>query len=1046
MNQCGLPKLMALELFKPFIMNKLLEKGIVQNIKSAKKMVENQDDKVWEVLEEVTKNHPVLLNRAPTLHRLGIQAFMPVLVEGKAIRLHPLVCVAFNADFDGDQMAVHVPLSKIAQAEAKYLMLSTNNILSPANGKPIVTPTQDIILGLYCLSREPLEKTTDDKKLPKYSSSAEVILAYDNKKVDITTPILFKPKRSEKYIKTTVGRVFINEEMPEELEFINEVISKKNLSKIIFDIFKKYGAYITIQMLDNIKRLGYHYSTLMGITIGLGDLVEIPKKSEIINRASELEEKARRQFYNGQITEQERYNKIVSIWSEAVEQVKKVVMDHLKKVDDGNNSLYLMADSGARGSVDQIRQLAGMRGLMAKPSGKIIELPIKASFKDGLTVLEYFISTNGARKGLADTALKTANAGYLTRRLVDVAQDVVIRIKDCGTINGITVTALKSTEGEKVLETLKQRIVGRVSLETIVHPGTGEVLVEANQLITDEIAEAIESASIERVDIRSVLTCEAEDGICALCYGQNLALGKMAEVGEAVGVMAAQSIGEPGTQLTMRTFHLGGVAAGGGVNDIKLSYPVIVEEMPKHIIYKEKEIIVYRDDVLPVRKIITRIPLEKDVKPVQADGMWVNKGEEIAQNKDKSVMLKTPATGIIRYNKEKNEILIIGEDHRVSLPIGAKLKVKVGDILDANTLIAETDPFNEPILAEIDGRIKYQDVVLGRTMREEHDISGLLIKKIVEDKEKLLQPAILIETKKNGEVIQIDLPYDSYLMVDDGEKVVAGQIIAKIPTEASKTKDITGGLPRVEELVEARIKKSGRAVISEIEGQVDLPERKKGSLTRKIIVTNPNGTFKEYEVPVGRHLKVHKGDFVKAGDKLIDGQVNPHDILNVKGEKELATFLIREIQEIYCSQNVEINDKHFEIIIRQMLRKFEITEIGDTNFLLKEKVSKQAFNKENERVIKAGGKPAKVRPVLLGITRASLETESFISAASFQETRQVLTTAAIGGMVDNLRGLKENVIIGHLITCGTGLRSYKNEKITDDEIIEKIDKNLVQVQ
>ncbi len=999
MNQCGLPKLMALELFKPFIMNKLLEKNIVHNIKSAKKMVESHDEKVWAVLEEVIENHPVLLNRAPTLHRLGIQAFMPQLVEGKAIRLHPLVCAAFNADFDGDQMAVHIPLSKIAQAEARHLMMSTNNILSPSNGKPIVTPTQDIILGLYCLTRNPFEKTKDPRKLPHFNNCDEIILAFEHQRYDLNTSIMFKSEKTVNYIETTIGRVLLNDELPKEIEFINEVISKKNLSKIINRFFKEKGQYITVLLLDSLKKLGYHYSTIMGISIGLGDLIEVPAKKEIIARANELEEKARKQFYNGQITEQERYNQIVSVWSEAVEKVKKVVMEHLATIDNGNNSLFLMADSGARGSVDQIRQLAGMRGLMAKPSGEIIELPIKASFKEGLSVLEYFISTNGARKGLADTALKTAGAGYLTRRLVDVAQDVVIRAEDCETLNGIIVSALKSSEGEKELETLKQRIVGRVSLETIKHQGTGEIIVNANDIITEDAADAIEREGIERVEIRSVMTCELKEGVCAKCYGLNLATGRMIEAGEAVGIMAAQSIGEPGTQLTMRTFHLGGVATGGGVNDIKRNYSVIVEELPKHIIKKDKDVIIYRDDFLVVRKILTEILLEKDVRQALADDMWVNKGDIVAQNKDKSIVITAPAAGILRYFKEKNKLLIIGEENKVSLPIGSKLCVEKGKILEPLTLIAEADHFNEPILAEISGKIIYQDIMPGRTVKEEHDISGLLIKKVIEDREKQLQPLIIIEDKKKGVSVTIDLPYESNLIVDEGDEVRAGDIIAKIPSAASKTKDITGGLPRVEELVEARIKKLGRAVISEIDGEVSLPEHKKGTATRKIVVKNQqNDMVREYEVPVGRYLKVHNGDQVKAGNQLIDGQVNPHDILRVKGEKELANFLIREIQEVYCGQNVEINDKHFEVIIRQMLRKYEIIDSGETNFLLKEKVSKQQLYYENDRVVKIGGKQAKARAVLLGITRASLETESFISAASFQETRQVLTDAAIASI------------------------------------------------
>jgi len=1051
MNQCGLPKIMALELFKPFIMNKLVEKKIVNNINGAKKLVDKASPEVWDVLDEVIQNHPVLLNRAPTLHRLGIQAFEPILIEGKAIRLHPLVCTAFNADFDGDQMAVHIPLSKLAQIEAKMLMLSTNNILSPANGRPLVTPTQDIILGLYYLTREiPVQ----EKPKKYYANAAEVILAYNENKVDIHQNIIvkIKKKNEEKRIETTVGRVLLNDVIPEEIEFINEEISKRNIERIVDDCYRKYGAYITIKFLDSIKMIGFKAATKLGCSIGIGDLKVSKAKYEIINKTEKEVEKIKDQRMKGYITEEEMYNKVIDLWQRAVDEISILIRNDLKEREQGNNPIALMVFSGARGSDQQVRQLIGMRGLMAKPSGEIIELPIKASFKEGLTVLEYFISTHGARKGLADTALKTATAGYLTRRLVDVAQDVVIRTEDCGTMNGVSIKALK--EGENVIVPFIDRIIGRVTLDDVIHPITGEIIIEANQEITEEIADKIVKAGFEKLKIRTVLTCEAKEGICAKCYGRNLATGKIVKVGEAVGIIAAQSIGEPGTQLTMRTFHYGGIASAGGIKDTRLPYPVLIQEIPKKVVKLNDEIISLRQANIIVRRVLKDMVIPKEYKIIIPDNMWVNKGDKIAKSGEKYI--NAPATGIIKSKLEENKmgskIYILGDEQEIQLKVGAKIKVEEGDILEPNTLIAEFDTYNNLIITENTGIVKFVDIVIDRTLKEEHDeITGMIIKKIVEDKERKLHPRILVTGKT---VMEYDIPYGAYLVINENAEVQAGETLAKIPSELSKTKDITGGLPKVEELFEARIKKRERAIVTEIDGIVKILKREGNENVRriKVIPIDKQGKIgketdaKEYKVPFGRYLLVHDGDEVKAGDPLIEGTINPHDVLKIKGEIELAEFMIKNIQEVYRHQGVKINDKHFEIIIRQMLKKVKIEDSGDTPYQLNSLVNKMELMEYNLKMVEERKKPAKFSPVLLGITKASIGTESFISAASFQDTRKVLTAASIQGKKDELKGLKENVIIGHLITAGTGLKIYREQIHTVDDIVKKVNNLLLDLE
>jgi DNA-directed RNA polymerase subunit beta' len=986
LHQCGIPKKMALELFKPFIYNKLEERGYVTAIKSAKKMVERERPEVWDILDEVIREHPVMLNRAPTLHRLGIQAFEPVLIEGKAIQLHPLVCAAFNADFDGDQMAVHIPLSVESQAEARILMMSTNNILSPANGKPIIVPTQDIVLGIYYMTREaPMAK--GEGKV--FSSCDEVRIAHDAGEVDLHAMI--KVRIDGKLVKTTVGRVMLREILPEEVPFelINYEMKKDKLAALIDYSYRHAGEKKTVILADRLKDLGYRYATSAGVSISIDDMLIPTDKERLLAEANQEIEVIRDQYTEGLITDGERYNKVIDIWAQVTENIADEMLKELgaRKITDkdGNertaesfNPIFMMADSGARGSAQQIRQLAGMRGLMAKPSGEIIETPITANFREGLTVLQYFVSTHGARKGLADTALKTANSGYLTRRLVDVAQDVVITEHDCGTLDGISVSSL--IEGGEIIEPMGERILGRVALEDIKDPFTGEVIVRANQEIDENACEKIVDAGIEKVKIRSVLTCKSKRGVCVLCYGRDLARGSLVIIGEAIGIIAAQSIGEPGTQLTMRTFHIGGTAS-------RRAEQTALESR-----------------------------IEGTVRFINIKTVRNRDGDLIVMNRNGELAI------LDQEGRERRRYIII---------YGAKLKVEDDQKIKEGDLLAEWDPYAIPVLTEVAGRVKFGDLTEGMTMQEQVDeFTGLSRKVIVESKDPELRPRISIKDEK-GKTMNLPgtasqarylLPVGANIFVSEGDMAEAGDIIVKIPRETTKTKDITGGLPRVAELFEARRPKEF-AMISEIDGVVSFGRDTKGK--RKVIITPEVGEPKEYSVTRGKHISVHERDFVKAGEALMDGPSNPHDILRVLGTQELAKYLVDEIQEVYKLQGVKINDKHIEVIVRQMLKRVRISEIGDTNFLVDDQVEKYVFEEENERVLREGGKPAIADPLFLGITKASLITDSFISAASFQETTKVLTQAAIAGRVDHLLGLKENVIMGRLIPAGTGLPQFK---------------------
>jgi len=1003
LHQCGLPKKMALELFKPFIYNKLEERGFVTTVKSAKKMVEKERPEVWDVLEEVIKEHPVMLNRAPTLHRLGIQAFEPVLIEGKAIQLHPLVCTAFNADFDGDQMAVHLPLSIESQVEARVLMMSTNNILSPAHGKPIIVPSQDMVLGIYYMTRDKYFVKGEGKT---FASPEEVRMAYDSGEVDLHARIIVRMKNlasdaQPQLVETTTGRILLKEILPEAVPFsaINRVMTKKELSNLVDVCYRLAGNKETVILADRLKEIGFRYSTLAGISICIDDMVIPEGKSVIIEKATDEVKEIQNQYTEGLITDGERYNKVIDIWAKATEEIAKEMLDNLsrdtvtspdsKEVKVPSfNAIHMMADSGSRGSAQQIRQLAGMRGLMAKPSGEIIETPITANFREGLTVLQYFISTHGARKGLADTALKTANSGYLTRRLVDVAQDAIITEQDCGTLDGLLVSAL--TEGGEIIEHIGDRILGRVALEDILDPVTGEVLVPANNEIDELLVKKIDDAGLEKVKIRSVLTCQSKRGICAKCYGRDLARGHLVNLGEAVGVIAAQSIGEPGTQLTMRTFHIGGTAS-------------------RH-----------------AEQTSLEARTEGKISFLNINSVTNADGHHIVMNRN-------------------GELAIIDETgrerERYAIVYGAKIKVAPGQTVKPGESLAEWDPYTMPILTEVSGKIKFGDIVEGVTVEEQLDeVTGLSRKVIIESRDTDKRPRIAIKdeagkTVKQGEstVGRYFLPVGANISVHEDAFVNAGDVIAKIPRETTKTKDITGGLPRVAELFEAR-KPKDYAVITEIDGNVAFGKDAKGK--RKVIVTPEKGEAKEYLIPKGKHISVHEGDFVRAGEPLMDGSSNPHDILRVLGLKELSKYLVDEVQEVYRLQGVKINDKHIETIVRQMLRRVRIKDVGDTNLLIDDQLERNIFEEENERVLTAGGKPAIAEPLLLGITKASLSTESFISAASFQETTKVLTQAAIEGKVDSLRGLKENVIMGRLIPAGTGLSRYRNVKPIMESSVE----------
>ena len=998
MHQCGLPKQMALELFKPFIYHRLEQKGYCTTIKQAKELVDQQEALVWDILEDVIREHPVLLNRAPTLHRLGIQAFEPVLVEGKAIQIHPLVCTAFNADFDGDQMAVHIPLSPEAQIEANVLMLSSNNILSPANGLPLAVPTQDMVLGLYYLTKArhttkgegrtfanpeevllALEMGEVETLTPirlRYSGKViDVTRAYDNQDILHTEPVNFQ----NQYLDTTVGRVILNDHLPKQMPFINGLLKKKGIGQLVQYCYLNFGLEATVKILDEIKNLGFLYATNAGISIGIDDMV-IPINKQALVREAEKEVIAvQQQYMDGAITNGERYNKVVAIWSNITERVADEMFNAMETEDQKGehfNPIYIMADSGARGSKQQIRQLSGMRGLMAKPSGEIIETPITANFREGLTVLQYFISTHGARKGLADTALKTADSGYLTRRLVDVAQDATITMNDCGTTDGIYAEPI--VESGEIIEPLRDRIVGRVSLEK-VKDYEGNVITDVNQEIDEELANSIQAAGIERVKIRSVLTCEARRGVCIMCYGRNLASGRMAELGEAAGIIAAQSIGEPGTQLTMRTFHIGGTAT-------RVSEQSTLEAKNSGF-----------------------------VRFVNLSTVRSKEHRLVVMNRNGAIIL------VDEKGREKEHYLVV---------YGAKLLVEDGQPVTLGQTLVEWDPYTFAILTEVGGTVQFKDLAEGVTLHEEVDeITGLSRWVVTDAPDEKLQPAISIRNEKNRASKQYLMPTRAHLMLGDGDEVHPGDVLAKIPRETTKTKDITGGLPRVVELFESRRPKDP-AVISEVDGVVKYGDISKGQ--RKILVAADEATVHEYLLPRGVHIRVQEGERVKAGEPLMDGPLNPHDILAVLGEKKTQDYLVKEIQEVYRLQGVTVNDKHIEVIVRQMMRWVKVEEVGHSEFLLEEVVDRFKFAEENERVLARGGRPAVGRPLLMGITKASLSTDSFISAASFQETTRVLTEAAISGKVDYLRGLKENVIMGRLIPAGTGLDRYRRVQLSTD--------------
>ena len=1045
--ECGLPKNMAAELYKPFIVRKLIERGIVKTVKSAKKIIDKKEPVVWDILENVLKGHPVLLNRAPTLHRLGIQAFQPKLIEGKAIQLHPLVCTAFNADFDGDQMAVHLPLGPEAILEAQLLMLASHNILNPANGSPVTVPSQDMVLGLYYMTK--LRKSTKEVKILGegliFYSPEEVIIAYNEKRVDLNAQIKVRTQDfnqsgvlETQLIETTVGRVLFNEKVPAAAGYINEVLTKKSLRDIIHGILKVTSVPETASFLDEIKSLGYNFAFKGGLSFSLGDIIIPKEKHTMIDAANRQVDGIMANYNMGLITNNERYNQVIDIWTSTNAELTELSMKRIREDQQGFNSVYMMLDSGARGSKEQIRQLTGMRGLMAKPKksnaggGEIIENPILSNFKEGLSILEYFISTHGARKGLADTALKTADAGYLTRRLVDVSQDVIVNSDDCGTLRGITVEPLK--KNEEVVETLEERIVGRTSLNDVYDPITEELLVSAGEHINELIARKIESSAIESIEVRSPLTCEAKTGICAKCYGRNLATGKMVQKGEAVGVVAAQSIGEPGTQLTLRTFHVGGIAGN---------------------ISEENNLTVKFDGKAEIEDL-------KTVKGKDSNGNDI----DIVISRTSEIKLVDVKTGIILSTN--------------NIPYGSTIFVKNGQKLKKDTVVCQWDPYNGVIISEFSGKVRFENIEQGVTYQVEIDEqTGFQEKVISESRNKKLIPTLHIVDAKGGVVRSYNLPVGAHLMIEDDEKIDIGKILVKIPRKSSKAGDITGGLPRVTELFEAR-NPSNPAVVSEIDGVVSFGKIKRGN--REIIIESKTGAIKKYLVKLSNQILVQENDFVKAGMPLSDGSVTPNDILNIKGPSAVQQYLVNEVQEVYRLQGVKINDKHFEVVVRQMMRKVKIQDSGDTIFLENQLIHKSDFIDENDEIfgkkviedagdsvtLKAGqiitarelrdensilkredkrivsardARPATATPILQGITRASLQTKSFISAASFQETTKVLNEAAVNGKVDNLDGLKENVIVGHKIPAGTGLRKYDNMIVGSSEELESLMKS-----
>ena len=1030
--ECGLPKNMAAELYKPFIIRKLIERGIVKTVKSAKKIIDRREPLVWDILENVLKGHPVLLNRAPTLHRLGIQAFQPILIEGKAIQVHPLVCTAFNADFDGDQMAVHLPLGPEAILEAQLLMLASHNILNPANGSPITVPSQDMVLGLYYMTK--LLKSTQDHKVKgeglTFYSSEEVNIAYNEERVDLNAMIKIRAKDFDEngdlvfqIIETTVGRVLFNQVVPENAGFINEVLTKKSLRDIIGKILKITSVPETAEFLDKIKSMGFSFAFEGGLSFSLGDIMIPPEKHEMISKANGEVDGIMANYNMGLITNNERYNQVIDVWTSANATLTELAMKRISEDKQGFNSVFMMLDSGARGSKEQIRQLTGMRGLMAKPKkasaggGEIIENPILSNFKEGLSILEYFISTHGARKGLADTALKTADAGYLTRRLVDVAQDVIIYDEDCNTLRGITVEALK--KNEEIVETLGERILGRVSLHDIYNPLNNELIVKAGEEISELKVKLIESSPIEKVEVRSPLTCESPRGVCSKCYGRNLATGKMVQNGEAVGVVAAQSIGEPGTQLTLRTFHVGGIAGN---------------------ISEENSLSVRFDGVAEIEDL-------KTVKSKDSEGKSIN-----------TVISRTCEIKVI----DKKSGVVLSTN---IIPYGSTIMIKDGQELKKGDVVCQWDPYNGVIISEFGGKIEYENIEQGVTYQVEIDEqTGFKEKVISESRNKKVVPTLLINDNKGKNIRTYNLPVGAHLMVDDGEKVEAGKILVKIPRKSAKSGDITGGLPRVTELFEAR-NPSNPAVVSEIDGVVTFGKIKRGN--REIVIESKTGEIKKYLVKLSNQILVQENDFVKAGMPLSDGAITPNDILNIKGPSAVQQYLVNEVQEVYRLQGVKINDKHFEVLIRQMMQKVKIQDSGDTTFLEGQLIHKNEFIAENDnlfnkKIIESVGASENLKegqvisardlrdensllkredkelvmardavnatatPILQGITRASLQTKSFISAASFQETTKVLNEAAVNGKVDNLSGLKENVIVGHKIPAGTGNRKFND--------------------
>ena len=1064
MWQCGIPTKMALELFKPFIMKKLVDKDVVFNIKKAKMLVEQETPEVFAILDEVVKEHPVLLNRAPTLHRLGIQAFEPVLVEGKAIKLHPLVCHAFNADFDGDQMAVHVPLTQAAQMECWTLMLSARNLLNPANGKTIVFPSQDMVLGINFLTRiKPnakqnlryvkwLKQRLDDgkaetmDKIPCFSSPEEVLMAVERKALDWGAAIRIKPPKlpiwdragnvveykSGSMIVTSAGRLVFNEELPSDLPYINYELKDKELRALVEFVFKDKGSWISVQMLDAIKSLGYRYSTLFGATIGIEDIVVPKEKPEMIEKANAEVELIQQQSKAGHISPEERYNRIVQVWTKINEELTNITMKTLESDRDGFNSIYMMANSGARGSRNQIRQLAGMRGLMQKPSGKIIELPIRSNFKEGLSVIEFFISTNGARKGLADTALKTAEAGYLTRRLVDIAQDMVVNEDDCGTINGIAYSSIK--QGEEVVEELKDRVIGRFTLERVWHPiNKDELIVDVNEEITEEIAQAIKAAEVETIRIRTVLTCESKYGVCRKCYGRNLATNRTVDIGEAVGTIAAQSIGQPGTQLTMRTFHIGGVATKVSEESrITLKYPVYIKDViGTHIQLENGHLLFTRRGYAVVNKVMREFRLESGDELLAASGKRINRGDVIIRRAGADIISPEIAYALILKSENGDMLYLIGQDQKIEIRNGSDFEVQKGSVVDADKTIATFDPFSDPFIAEVGGIVKYEDIILGSTLEEIGNDTGNVEKRIIEFQHEK-QPRIVIVNDSGEELASYLLPGKAIIQVNEGDRISASKVLAKTLKESAKAMDITSGsgLPRVSELFEARKPKTP-AVLAQVSGKVYFRGIIKNK--RKLVVVDDFGREFTHFIPMNKRLNVRDGDTVEAGELLCQGAINPHDVLYVLGEGKLQRYLMDEIQAVYRLQGVSINDKHIGVIIRQMMRKVEIRFVGDTTFIYGSSVDKSRFHEENARVIAEGGQPAIAQPMFQGMTKASLNIDSFLSAASFQETTKVLTNAAIKGETDHLRGLKENIIIGHPIPAGTGMKRYRNIKLFDDE-------------